>query len=77
MLLGVTLMVGARPYPLGETESRWLAAELEARSGANADANFQAGAQVAEAIEVALEDGSLELLELGRSQIEPRARRPR
>ena len=56
LLLGVTLMVGARAYPLGKSESRWLAVELEAHSRANADASSRAGTQVAKAIKVALEE---------------------
>jgi len=71
MLLGVTLMVGARTFPLGETEASWLATGLEARWRANPDLSTQAGAQLAEAIQVALDDRSMELLDLGDSQIDP------
>jgi len=67
---GVTILVGARAYPLDEEGARWLVDAIRVRyseGGAPAREAFA----VAKAIEVALEDGDEEEpLELGWRQVE-------
>jgi hypothetical protein len=58
-------MVGARACPPEPNDARWLAAELPDAFG-DVDADMRRGAPaVSKAIDVALEDGSDEELELG------------